>query len=108
MASAAYGITDDFMVSVRAPYVLRTDIREGHHAHLAGGVVNNTVDYRGDSAGFGDVTFLGQYRFINNRATRTEAAFLFGVKAPTGATNRVDVLGELFEEIGRASCRARV
>ena len=97
MASAAYGITDDFMVSVRAPYVLRTDIREGHHAHLAGGVVNNTVDYRGDSAGFGDVTFLGQYRFINNRATRTEAAFLFGVKAPTGATNRLDAQGALFE-----------
>lgn len=95
--SAAYGVTDDFMVSVRIPYVDRRDIREGHHAHLPGGVVNNTVDYRGDSKGFGDVTLLGQWRFFNNQATRTEAAFLFGVKAPTGPTNRFDQLGALFE-----------
>src|SRR3954454_9845088 len=96
-ASAAYGVTDDFMVSVRIPWVNRTDIREGHHEHLAGGVVSNTVDYRGDASGIGDVTVLGQYRFLNNQATRTEAAFLFGAKLPTGATNRIDALGELFE-----------
>ena len=95
--SAAYGVTDDFMMSVRIPYVQRTDIREGHHAHGPGGVVSNTVDYRGDSAGLGDVTLLGQWRFFNNQATRTEAAFPFGVKAPTGPTNRVDALGGLFE-----------
>src|SRR3954447_13799997 len=94
---AAYGVTDDFMISVRAPYVNRTDIREGHHEHLPGGIVSNTVDYRGNSSGFGDVTVLGQYRFLNNQATRTEAAFLFGAKLPTGATNRIDALGELFE-----------
>lgn len=95
-AAAAYGVTDDFMVSVRAPYVLRTDIREGHHEHIAG-VANNTVDYRGDSQGFGDVTVLGQYRFLNSKATGTQAAFLFGVKLPTGATNRLDAQGELFD-----------
>jgi hypothetical protein len=94
--SAAYGVTDDFTVSVRLPYVQRIDIREGHHSH-AGGVTTNTVDYRGDSSGIGDVTFLGQWRFFNNQATRTEAAFLFGVKAPTGATNRIDQQGLLFE-----------
>jgi hypothetical protein len=96
-AGAAYGVTDDFMVAVRLPWVLRTDIREGHHAHLPGGIVNNTVDYRGDASGLGDVTLLGQYRFINSVATRTEAAFLFGVKLPTGATNRFDAQGLLFE-----------
>jgi hypothetical protein len=94
---AAYGVTDDFMVSVRVPWVNRSDIREGHHEHLPGGIVSNTVDYRGDSSGFGDVTVLGQYRFLNNQASRTEAAFLFGVKLPTGATDRIDALGELFE-----------
>jgi hypothetical protein len=94
---AAYGVTDDFMVSVRVPWVNRSDIREGHHEHLPGGIVSNTVDHRGDSSGFGDVTVLGQYRFLNNQASRTEAAFLFGVKLPTGATNRIDALGELFE-----------
>ena len=96
-ASAAYGITDDLMVSMRIPWVNRTDIREGHHAHLGGGVVSNTVDYRGDARGVGDLTLLGQWRFFNNRATRTEAAFLFGVKAPTGATDRLDQLGAVFE-----------
>ena len=96
-ASAAYGVTDDFMVSVRIPWVNRTDIREGHHEHLPGGIVSNTVDYRGDSSGFGDVTLLGQYRFLNNQATRTEAAFLFGAKLPTGETGRIDALGELFD-----------
>jgi len=96
-ASAAYGVTDDFMVSVRVPYVLRTDVREGHHEHLPGGIVSNTVDYRGGSSGIGDVTVLGQYRFTNSKATSTQAAFLFGVKLPTGATDRIDTLGELFE-----------
>ena len=96
-ASAAYGVTDDFMVSVRIPWVNRTDIREGHHEHLGGGVVSNTVDYRGGSSGIGDVTLLGQWRFFNNQATRTEAAVLFGMKLPTGATDRIDQLGELFE-----------
>ena len=93
IASAAYGVTDDLMVSVRVPYVRRTDIREGHHCASAGGVVNNTVDFRGDTAGIGDVTLLGQWRFLNNQATRTEMAFLFGLKLPTGATNRIDALG---------------
>lgn len=95
--SAAYGIIDDFMVSVRIPYVNRSDIREGHHTHVHGGAALNTVDYRGDSRGLGDVTVLGQWRFLNNRASNTEAAFLFGVKAPTGPTNRFDALGVLFE-----------
>ena len=95
--SAAYGVTDDLTVSARIPWVQRTDIREGHHTHLPGGVVSNTVDHRGDSSGLGDLTLLGQWRFFNNQATRTEAAFLFGVKAPTGPTNRLDQQGALFE-----------
>jgi hypothetical protein len=96
-ASAAYGVTDDFMVAVRMPWVDRADIREGHHAHLPGGIASNTVDYRGDSSGIGDLTLLGQYRFLNNTASRTEAAFLIGVKLPTGPTNRYDQLGGRFE-----------
>ena len=56
--SAAYGVTDDFTVSVRLPYVQRIDIREGHHSHLPGGVVSNTVDHRGDSSGLGDLTLV--------------------------------------------------
>ena len=35
---AAFGITDDLMVSVRLPYVERTNIREGTHTHLHEGL----------------------------------------------------------------------
>ena len=55
------------------------------------------INRRGNSAGFGDVTLLGQYRFHNNAQTGTSAAVLFGFKAPTGSTNQRDAAGELFE-----------
>jgi hypothetical protein len=94
---AALGITNDFMVMLRLPYVRRTDIREGHHAHGPGGVVSNTVDFRGDSAGLGDLTMLGQWRFFNNVASGTEVALLLGVRLPTGRTDVRDRFGERFE-----------
>jgi Putative MetA-pathway of phenol degradation len=90
------GLTNDLSVYISLPYVLRTDIREGHHEHVAG-VAINSVDFRGDSAGIGDMTALGQWRFLNNRATGTEVALLFGAKVPTGRTNVRDDQGELFE-----------
>jgi hypothetical protein len=94
--SLAYGVTDDITISARFPYVKRTDIREGHHDHDdATGIAINTVDFRGDSAGFGDITVLGQYRFFKTEATST--ALLLGVKAPTGCTNVFDQNGVLFE-----------
>jgi hypothetical protein len=96
-AGASFGITDNVMLSVRLPYVTRTDIREGHHAHGHGGVVSNTVDFRGDTVGVGDMTMLGQWRFFNNPASGTQLALLIGAKLPTGATGRRDVAGALFE-----------
>lgn len=93
----AYGITDDLTVSLRLPYVERTDIREGTHSHVAGGAALNGVTRRGDTAGLGDATVMGQWRFFNNRATGTEAAVLFGMKLPTGDTHQRDVAGERFE-----------
>lgn len=93
--SVAYGITGDLMVSARLPYVLRTDIREGHHEHV-GGAALNTVDARGDSRGIGDLSLLAQLR-MPYRPFGTELAVLVGVKAPTGVTNTTDVSGELFE-----------
>jgi hypothetical protein len=92
----AYGLTSDLTVSARLPVIIRQDIREGEHTHGGGGAVNSVVE-RGDSSGIGDLTLLGQYRFFNNRATRTEAALLFGVKAPTGETGVIDNTGERFE-----------
>ena len=55
------------------------------------------INRRGNSAGFGDVTMLGQYRFHNNAQTGTSAAVLFGFKAPTGSTSQRDNFGNLFE-----------
>jgi len=94
---AAFGITDDLMVSVRLPYVERTNIREGTHSHLHGGEVINSVTDRGGTDGVGDLTALGQWRFFNNQATGTQAAVLFGLKAPTGRTRVYDRQGERFE-----------
>jgi hypothetical protein len=93
----AFGITDDLMVSVRLPYVERTNIREGTHSHLHGGVVINSVVDRGGTDGVGDLTALGQWRFFNNQVTGTQAAVLFGLKAPTGRTRVYDRQGERFE-----------
>jgi Putative MetA-pathway of phenol degradation len=90
----AYGVTKDFTIIGRVPVILREDIREGHHSH---GPAGNTVDERGDAAGIGDVTLLGQYRFYNNRSSQTEMAVLLGIKIPTGRSNLTDSFGERFE-----------
>ena len=108
--SVAYGITNDFTVGVRAAGVRRSDIREPAEDMLSGGhmgMMNSSdmsslmspdgINRRGNSAGFGDVTMLGQYRFHNNAQTGTSAAVLFGFKAPTGSTSQRDNFGQLFE-----------
>jgi hypothetical protein len=90
----AYGVTNDLTIIGRLPVIIRQDIREGHHSH---GPAGNTVDARGDASGIGDIALLGQYRFFNDRATRTEAALLLGVKTPTGKSSVGDSAGERFE-----------
>jgi hypothetical protein len=73
----AYGITNDLTVSLRLPWVRRTGILEGVQEDPADPA---TVRDRGTTSGFGDVTVLGQYRFLNNRVSGTQAALLFGVQ----------------------------
>jgi hypothetical protein len=92
-AIVAYGLTHDFTVGMRVPWVGRTGIREGD----ASDPLNPVVLDRGSTFGFSDVTFLGQYRFFNDKKTQIEAAVLLGVKAPTGLTNRFDNQGQLFD-----------
>lgn len=88
----AYGLSDDLSIGFKLPYVTRQNVR-GAHFHVA----DNEVELHrmGDSEGLGDVTALGQYRFLKGGAT--EAAVLFGVKAPTGDTSTGDALGGTFE-----------
>ena len=107
--SAAYGITNDLMFSVRLPGVRRSDIREAREepgllsgGHMDAGQMSSLmssdgVNARGNASGFGDISVLGQYRFHNNAQTGTSAAVLFGFKAPTGSTSQRDANGELFE-----------
>jgi hypothetical protein len=110
--SVAYGVTNDFTVGVRAAGIRRSDIREpgGAEDMLSGGHMGimsanemsglmspEGVNRRGNSAGFGDVTMLGQYRFHNNAQNGTSAAVLFGFKAPTGSTSQRDAFGNLFD-----------
>jgi hypothetical protein len=94
----AYGLTADFTISARLPVIMRQNIREGSHHHPGGGApAENSVVELGDSSGIGDLSLLGQYRFLNNKAAQLEMAALVGVKLPTGRTNVVSNEGERFE-----------
>src|SRR5262245_64540185 len=77
-AMLAYGLTHDLTVSMRVPWIGRTGIREGDETDP----LNPALVNRGSTFGFSDVTFLGQYRFFNDKKTQTEDTILLGVKAP--------------------------
>lgn len=87
----AYGVTSDLMIAVRLPYVMRSDIREGHFHHEEDVA---EVHRAGDADGFGDVSALAQWRFL--KSAGFEAAVLAGVKAPTGSTSETDSGGDRF------------
>lgn len=89
----AYGLTNDLTLSVRLPYVLRTDNREGEaddHGH------DIEVNNLGDADGIGDVSALAQWRILND-PSGFQVALLAGFKAPTGATNEINSEGERFD-----------
>ena len=93
VASYAYGLTKDLTVSARLPWIKRSGITEAEFEDPGPAEFN----VRGDASGIGDLTLLGQYRFFNNQATRTEAAVLLGIKIPTGVTDRLNLQGERFD-----------
>lgn len=78
-----YGVSDNFTLSLRAPYVHREGVRSGSHSHAGGTVTNRAVDH-GDSEGPGDIAALGKFRVLYGGPLT--AALLLGVKAPTGRT----------------------
>jgi hypothetical protein len=90
--SYAYGVTNDFTVALRLPYVRRTGIREAVEDEATGDL---EVENFGPADGIGDLTLFGQYRFFNQN--NTELAALFGVKTPTGRTNDLTAEGEIFD-----------
>lgn len=106
----SYGVTDRMMVSLQLPYVTRRGIREGEHGHgheAEGGEHHEDAGEHGEvetpeivnlgtSEGIGDLSILGQYRFLGQNSG-PQAAVLFGVKTPTGKTDERTNEGELFE-----------
>jgi hypothetical protein len=91
----AYGITNELMVAVRLPHIVRTDIREGHAHEHAPGDFEGEVHALGDSSGIGDLSLLAQWRFLQNSGL--EIAALGGFKAPTGKTSEKNEEGETFD-----------
>ena len=91
---AAYGVSNDLMISFHVPYVQRTGIRAAE-ADPGTGVID--VLNHGGSDGLGDMSMLGQYRFFNDTHNQTEAALLLGFRAPTGPTGRRSRQNELLD-----------
>ncbi len=89
--SYAYGVTNDFMLALRLPWVRRTGIREAEE-EMPG---DFEVEDFGPADGIGDLTLFGQYRFFHQ--DKTELAVLFGLKTPTGKTNDHTRQGDLFD-----------
>ncbi len=86
----AYGVSENFTLSARLPYISRTSIRESEiedgepEAHL-----------HGNSSGFGDILILGQYRVYNELSTKV--SLNVGLKIPTGESDVLDNDGNAFE-----------
>jgi hypothetical protein len=95
----SYGITDDFTVGARVPFIYRSNIREPSHGHEGEDEHDEheapEIEDLGDIQGIGDTTFYGQYRFFKQGGSHVSA--LFGVKTPTGETNRFAANGEFLE-----------
>lgn len=87
--TGSYGVTDDFTIGLKLPYIHIENIRESH-ADEPG-----EVHVHGDSKGFGDLSLFGQYRFWNRDGI--EAAVILGVEMPTGRTSARDLEGVRFE-----------
>ena len=95
--TAAFGVTDSLTVSARLPHVAKSGIREGHAHEENPGEFHGEAHGLGDSEGWGDLSVLGQWRFLSDEASGVELAALFGVEAPTGETDLLNAEGELFD-----------
>jgi hypothetical protein len=90
----AYGITDDLSISASMPFSNGFAFHEVHDGEL---------EQLGNSIGFGGLTLLSQYRFLNSEKHKFQSAILAGVKLPTGNSSVKADNGETFETINQPS-----
>lgn len=86
-----YGVTDRFSVRLVAPYIQRTDIREGE---LEDGAPE--AHRLGDVEGFGDLTLIGKYLLIQQ--SDLQLSVMAGAQLPTGHTHERADDGSRFEQ----------
>src|SRR5581483_6885794 len=87
--AVSYGLDDRVTLAAALPYVKRSGLQEAH-VHASG---TTGVHELGDSAGLGDISLTGYWRFWENRRG-SAAALSFGTFLPTGATDERDEEGE--------------
>lgn len=95
--TGAYGVSDDFMLSFRLPFVARQDIREAHAHEETPGVPHGEIHKLGDASGIGDLSLLAQYRFLKDAAAGLELSAFAGLEAPTGKDDERSDDGELLD-----------
>ncbi len=88
--SLAYGVTNNFSIAVRLPYIQRSNIRE---SEIEDG--DAEAHTHGDSSGIGDLLLLGQHKILTYKDTNVSV--LLGLKAPVGETSETDDDGVRFE-----------
>lgn len=84
--STGYGITDNWYVTLNVPYVFKFNQRTSHGEPLN----------IGSSIGVGDTTIFSAYRFLKKDDINLHAAFLGGIKIPSGVRRFRDNQGDLF------------
>lgn len=89
--AVGYGVSDDFLLSMKVSYENLNGIREVHHDEP------DEIHDHGDSKGIGDLVLFGQYRFVKVVRDDFESTLLFGLKLPTGKTSERDRESERFE-----------
>jgi hypothetical protein len=85
-ANLSYGLTDDLDLIMVIPYYFGYDMRTTD--------MGNTIN-DGDSIGFGDISLLAKYRFLNIEEHDFTMAAIAGIKMPTGDTNQKNEFGYL-------------
>ncbi|MCE2928871.1 MAG: transporter [Candidatus Caenarcaniphilales bacterium] len=82
----AYGLTDEINIFASLPYNINIGFRE---------ISGDGIEDQGNSIGFGDLSLLGQYKFLDTN--KFQAALIGGIKIPSGQDDVMADNNEKFE-----------